>query len=183
MTSTKKEGITEKMISENKKVEVNIENEIEYDFGFDCNEVIVNAVNEAAKYMKLSHEAEVNVLITGNEEIHLINKEYRNIDAPTDVLSFPMIEYEIPGDFSCIRKEDVDLFNPLNNKLMLGDIVLSKDKILSQAAEYGHSVIREMSFLVVHSMLHLFGFDHIDENDKCMEQYQEKILNDMGILR
>ena len=84
-----------------------------------------------------------------------MNLEQRGIDRPTDVLSFPMIEYDAPGDFSVIDEETGDAFNPETGELMLGDIVISKEKVLSQAEEYGHSPKREYAFLIAHSMLHL----------------------------
>lgn len=166
---------------------VNIEYEIDKDFDFDSDKVIKDAVAKAIDYTGFPLQAQINVLVTDNEEIKTINKEYRNIDKATDVLSFPMIEYDAPGDFEFIKDlnpdTDADYFDPQTQEIVLGDIVLSKDKIYEQAAEYGHSVVREMSFLVVHSMLHLFGYDHMDEDDKTMEHLQEDILNDMGITR
>lgn len=163
---------------------INIEKETEFEFEFgDCESVIRNAVEKTATYMKFPYEAEVNVVVTNAEEIHQINKEYREIDRPTDVLSFPMIEYDTPGNFSVIDEDILDFFNPETGEVLLGDIVLSCDAIVSQAKEYGHSQLREMSFLVVHSMLHLFGYDHMDESDKTMENLQREILMWMDIKR
>ena len=162
---------------------INIENEIEYDFGFDYISVIENAISYTSEFLKFPYEFEVNVLIVNNDEIKKINADMRNIDSATDVLSFPMLEYVAPGDFDSIDEENDALWNLENDRIILGDIVLSVDKILSQAKEFGHSTIREMSFLVVHSMLHLFGYDHMDEMDKTMENLQETILNEMGIKR
>ena len=85
------------------------------------------------------YEAEVNLTLTDNEGIHAINKEYRQIDRPTDVLSFPMLSYETPGDFSFLSDENEDDFNPDTGEVMLGDIIISVDKVKEQAIEYGHS--------------------------------------------
>ena len=100
--------------------------------------------------------------LTDNEGIHAINKEYRQIDRPTDVLSFPMLSYETPGDFSFLSDENEDDFNPDTGEVMLGDIIISVDKVKEQALEYGHSEKREFAFLITHSMLHLFGYDHME---------------------
>ena len=125
----------------------------------------------------------VSVTIVDNDEIHEINNRQRNIDRPTDVLSFPMLEYDKPGDFDKFEN-DLYAFDPDTGELTLGDIVISYDKVISQAEEYNHSVKREFAFLVAHSMLHLFGYDHIDDNERMeMEQKQKEILNNLGITR
>ena len=117
------------------------------------------------------------------EEIRKINSEYRGIDKSTDVLSFPFNEFEIPGNFDNIE-ESVDAFNPETGELLLGDIILSTDHIKEQAIEYGHSETRELAFLVVHSMLHLMGYDHmVDEDRVVMEDRQREILELEGISR
>ena len=122
--------------------------------------------------------------LTDNEGIHAINKEYRQIDRPTDVLSFPMLSYETPGDFSFLSDENEDDFNPDTGEVMLGDIIISVDKVKEQAIEYGHSEKREFAFLITHSMLHLFGYDHIDPKDAAiMEPKQKQILEEMHIVR
>ena len=113
-----------------------------------------------------------------------MNLEQRGIDRPTDVLSFPMIEYDAPGDFSVIDEETGDAFNPETGELMLGDIVISKEKVLSQAEEYGHSPKREYAILIAHSMLHLFGYDHMEEEERAeMEAHQRAIMEKVGIPR
>ena len=95
-----------------------------------------------------------------------------------------MIEYDAPGDFSVIDEETGDAFNPETGELMLGDIVISKEKVLSQAEEYGHSPKREYAFLIAHSMLHLFGYDHMEEEDKKkMRAQEEKLLAVIGAIR
>lgn len=99
-------------------------------------------------YEGCPYEAEVNVVLTDNEEIHQVNKEYRNVDAPTDVLSFPMLEYDTPSDFEHVEEDFADCFNPETGELMLGDIMISVDKVEEQAEKYGHSMTRELAFLV-----------------------------------
>ena len=129
------------------------------------------------------YEAQVDLLITDDESIRQINREQRGIDAPTDVLSFPMIQFDKPGDFSDVEDKP-DSFNIETGELMLGDIVISADRIRIQASEYGHSIMREFAFLIVHSMLHLIGYDHIEENDRIvMEDKQDKIMELLGIPR
>ena len=142
-------------------------------------------ISASLDYMNCPYEAQVNLLITNNEEIHQINLEQRQIDRPTDVLSFPMVEYETPGDFEILEEDEfMDCFEPDSGELMLGDIVISADKVLEQAEEYGHSVKREYAFLITHSMLHLMGYDHMTEEEaKEMERLQEEILNLLHISR
>ena len=118
----------------------------------------------------------VTVTFTTPEEIRKINKEYRNIDKATDVLSFPMFEKEEldekikNDDFVC---EDI-----------LGDIIISIEKVKEQAIEYGHSFERELSYMLVHGFYHLMGYDHIEEKDKkIMRPKEEKILNELKITR
>lgn len=112
------------------------------------------------------------------------NKEYRQVDAPTDVLSFPMVDYEKPSDFDHVEDAVEDYFNPETGELMLGDIVISVDKVEEQAEKYGHSQTRELAFLVAHSMLHLCGYDHmVDEERLVMEDRQRQILDTRGYTR
>lgn len=164
-----------------------IENEIDAKFDFDYNEVIESVINEAANYVGCPYEISVEVTIVDNETIRQINKEQRDIDNPTDVLSFPMVEYEIAGDFEFLDKDDpyvYEYFEPDTGELILGDIVISSDKVYSQAEEYGHGVKRELGFLVAHSMLHLFGYDHMEDEERVvMETKQKEILERLGITR
>ena len=141
-------------------------------------------VDAALEYIDCPYEAEVNLLITHDDEIHEMNREHRGIDRATDVLSFPMLEFENPGDFSGIDEEMPELFDPETGELMLGDIVISADKVRAQAEEYGHSPKREYAFLIAHSMLHLCGYDHMEDGErKEMEQKQREILEKINILR
>ena len=115
-------------------------------------------------------EAEVSVTLTDNVHIQALNRDYRGLDAPTDVLSFALTESEEPASFGA--------------PISLGDIVISVERAEEQAEEYGHSLRREMVFLTVHAMLHLLGYDHVDEADREeMEQEQRVIMMDLGIER
>ena len=114
-----------------------------------------------------NHKFEVNVTICDDEAIHQINKEHRNIDKPTDVLSFPFYDFETP-----------------NITTLLGDIIISRDTAYRQAKEYGHSPKREFCFLAAHSALHLLGYDHETEPESIeMEAKQKEILDNLGIKR
>ena len=162
---------------------VQIENELlgEYlDAEKEAHRMIVFVIG----YVKCPYEAEINLTITDNDDIQQLNKEFRGIDRPTDVLSFPMVDYEEPLDFSIAESSPGDYFNPESGELLLGDIVISAEKVISQADEYGHTVLREYCFLIVHSMLHLFGYDHIEEEDRAeMEKLQKEIMDAAGIYR
>ena len=161
-----------------------VENEAERELDFDYEEVIEAVINKTLETENCPYETEVNVLLTGNGEIHTANKEFRGIDRPTDVLSFPMVDYEFPSDFSCVDKNPESYLNPETDELLLGDIMISVDKVYEQADEYGHGRKREFAFLIAHSMLHLLGYDHIDEAErKVMEVKQEAILDALGITR
>ncbi|MBQ1496074.1 MAG: rRNA maturation RNase YbeY [Bacilli bacterium] len=118
------------------------------------------------KYMNI--DASFSIIIVDNEKIHEINKEYRGIDRPTDVISFALEE-----------NEDYEV-----KERLLGDIFISIDKVYDQAKEYNHSVKRELFFLVTHGFLHLLGYDHMKkEDEEIMFPLQEKILNEYGILK
>ena len=163
---------------------IDFENESGTDLGLELYEIAEEVISCALDYMNCPYEAQVSLLITDNNEIRIMNRDHRQIDRATDVLSFPMKEYETPGDFSVLEEECTDCFEPDTGELMLGDIVISADKVKEQAEEYGHSVKREYAFLITHSMLHLMGFDHMTEEDaKEMERLQEEILSQLNITR
>lgn len=129
------------------------------------------------------YEASVNLVITDNEEIKRVNAEFRSINAPTDVLSFPMIPFETPADYSVVEDQD-EYFDLDTDELLLGDVMISVDRVFSQAEEYGHSTEREFSFLFAHSMLHLLGYDHMEpEEAAVMEAKQDQALKVLGINR
>ncbi len=122
---------------------------------------------------------EVDVLLTDDAGIHAVNKEMRRVDAPTDVLSFPMFDLK-PGD-----KPSADDADPATGLVPLGDMCISLERARAQAEEFGHSVEREVAYLAVHSVLHLLGYDHLDEGPMKaqMREREENILGELGIER
>ena len=162
---------------------INIEKEVEVSFPFDYKKLAEEVVLAALDAEDFPFEAEIGLLLVSLKGIQEINFQQRNLDKPTDVLSFPMIAYERPGDFASIEQEE-DNFNPDTGEAMLGDIGLCVDKVKEQAERFGHSEMREFSFLILHSMLHLFGYDHMTKEEAGeMEEKQRKILDQMGIFR
>lgn len=161
-----------------------IEAEIEIDFPFDYEKLANRVISYTIEREAFPFEAEVNLTLVDEESIRAINREHRKIDASTDVLSFPLLSYEQAGDFSGIEEEAEDNFNPDTGEALLGDIVICVPKVYAQAKEYGHSARREFAFLIVHSMLHLFGYDHMTpEEASLMEMKQKVLLQEMNILR
>lgn len=159
------------------------EYETEKLFDFDYETLVKKVIEQVLDYEECPYETEVNIIITNNEEITDINAECRGIDRATDVLSFPMVEYDVPGDFSKVE-EDITNFHPESGELLLGDIMISIEKVFEQAAEYGHSVERELGFLTAHSMLHLCGYDHLKEEERVvMEQKQREIMDLLQLYR
>ena len=133
----------------------------------------------ALKYMEFRTDVEISVVLTDNDEIRTLNNMHRSIDRATDVLSFPMFEYDENGEII----EDYAEFNEMGD-ILLGDIVISLERADEQAKEYGHSFEREVGFLTVHSMLHLLGYDHMTpEDEEEMFGYQTEILNEIGLVR
>lgn len=164
---------------------LNIEKEVDTQLDFDYEKIIRDVVDAALEFEDCPYEVEVNVVLTSNEEIALINRDYRDLFKPTDVLSFPMVDYVAAGDFSVLEACDTeDYFNPETGELMLGDIIISVDKVIEQAQKYGHSQQRELGFLTAHSMLHLFGYDHMEpEETEAMEMKQNDILKLVHLSR
>lgn len=159
------------------------EEEGELTLELECESLAREVVEAAMDYVECPYEAEVNLLLTMNEQIHEMNMNFRQIDRPTDVLSFPMVDYEEAGEFDFLEERD-DCFDPESGELILGDIVISKEKVLAQAEEFGHSPKREFAFLIAHSMLHLFGYDHMEDEERLeMERMQREILEKLEILR
>lgn len=163
---------------------INIEYETDIILQLDYKDIITKVVEKSLDTEECPYEAEVNVILTDNKEIKEINKEYRDVDNPTDVLSFPMIDYINPADFSTVEEDENEFFNPETGELLLGDIMISVEKVIEQAAEYGHSIERELAFLTAHSMMHLFGYDHMEEEERLhMEARQKMVLEELNIYR
>lgn len=142
---------------------------------------IKRCIRGALEQEGITVPCEINVLLTDNEGIRQLNRELRDVDRATDVLSFPMFAFT-PGAFP----EDVsDLMDPGSALLPLGDMALSVEKIRAQAQEFGHSQEREIGYLTVHSVLHLLGYDHLDEGPmkKQMRGREEAIMEHLNIPR
>ena len=153
--------------------------EAEVDVPDGLEERLNTVITAALRAEQVDMPCEVNVLVTDDEGIHQINLDMRNVDSPTDVLSFPMFDLapgEKPG------QEDAD---PATGLVPLGDMVLSLERTQAQAEEFGHSLEREICYLAVHSVLHLLGYDHLDEGEqkKQMRGREEAILAELGIVR
>lgn len=161
-----------------------VENEGTGEFPFPLEETINKVIATVLLCENCPFEAEINILVTDEEGIKKYNQEYRGIPKETDVLSFPGVDYEKPGDFTLALSDKNSYFNPETEELLLGDVILCRDRVFSQAEEYGHSVLREFSFLLVHSILHLLGYDHMEpEEEEIMNRHQDKIMEKLGILR
>ncbi len=143
-------------------------------FEYDCEPIpkiyetlMKRVIRKAVSEQYPNHRFEVNVTVCGDEAIHKLNRDYRGVDRPTDVLSFPFFDFDTPEIFT-----------------LLGDIVISRDTAYRQAEEYGHSPKREFCFLAAHSALHLLGYDHETEEERAvMEAKQNEILDSLGITR
>ena len=148
--------------------------------------------NDTARLIRLAAKAafarfdypfdgQVTVTITDNEGIRAFNKEFRDIDAPTDVLSFPLNDFYrgVPD------AEMGELIDPVTRTVPLGDMIISVERAREQAADFGHGLARECAYLTVHSMLHLVGYDHVDEGEEkaAMRQKEEEILAVLGLTR
>ncbi|HBT20297.1 MAG TPA: rRNA maturation RNase YbeY [Peptococcaceae bacterium] len=153
----------------------NVQQKVE--LSFDYEELIKKCVEEVCRREKVPDNCKVGITLMDDEGIRLLNRDFRGIDDPTDVLSFSAMERV---------EEEPEIFyqNDDEGPLVLGDIVISVETAARQAEEYGHTMERELSFLVVHGMLHLLGYDHEDEiSEQKMFSLQRDILNHLGILR
>lgn len=141
--------------------------------------LIRKAIRTALALEGIDLPCEINVCITSDEGIHQINREMRQVDRPTDVLSFPMFELA-PGEHPGALDAD-----PATGLVPLGDMVISMERVKAQAKEYGHTNRRELAYLVVHSVLHLLGYDHLDEGPQKaqMRAREEAIMGELGIGR
>ena len=158
--------------------------ETEGNLGFDLEEVTNQVLQAVMEEEACPYDVTVNLTLTDNDEIQAVNASFRQIDRATDVLSFPNLHFETPGDFSEAEDHEADCFDPDTGELMLGDIMISEDKVREHAEAYGHSLKREFAFLVAHSLFHLCGYDHMEEEEaKVMESKQEAILQKLKITR
>lgn len=161
-----------------------VENENCYEFPFSVDALFEQVALAVLEAEKCPYESAINLVITDNEGIREYNRQYREIDRETDVLSFPGVDYDAPADFSRVESDLSDYFDPETGELMLGDMIISYEKAKEQADQFGHSFRREMAFLIAHSMFHLCGYDHMTPEDAVlMEEKQEAILEQLGITR
>ena len=151
-----------------------IDNRTDFELTDEIKETLEKVCLKSLQYEEFNEDCEISLSIVTNDEIHDINKQFRNIDSPTDVLSFPQLTFE--------EGEEADVNE--NGEIVLGDIIISIDRAKEQAEEYGHSLKRELAFLSVHSMLHLMGYDHmVPEEEEDMFRRQKEILIEAGIPR
>ncbi|MCM1025184.1 MAG: rRNA maturation RNase YbeY [Roseburia sp.] len=161
-----------------------VENETEDILPFDLQETAEKVCEAVLDREGCPYEIQINVVLTDNEGIREMNRETRGIDSATDVLSFPNVDFEEAGKFQIDENREADYFDPDTGELLLGDILISVEKVREQAESYGHSLRREFAFLVAHSMLHLCGYDHMEaEEARVMERKQEEVLSGLGITR
>ena len=160
-----------------------LEDEGALDLKLPYEELATKVADAVLDYEKCPYEAQVELLLTMNEEIRQMNLEFRGIDRATDVLSFPMLDYEEAGNFDFLE-DCAEAFDPESGELLLGDIMICAQKVKEQAEKYNHSEMREFGFLVAHSMLHLCGYDHMEPEDAVrMEARQREALDALGITR
>ncbi len=158
------------------------EYETEYTFPFDMEAAAKEVIAEALRQEGVDDACEISLTFTDDAGIMELNASFRDIHKPTDVLSFPMIDYDgrYAGEYEFLEQDK----NPDTGDVLLGDIVLSLERVAAQASEYGHSPKREFAFLIAHSMLHLFGYDHMSDDEReLMEEKQERILSALSITR
>lgn len=167
-------------------LDMDIDFEEEYSFEFDFQDKARLVIEKALELHGAPYDCQITLSVVSKNTIQELNRETRNIDKVTDVLSFPNIEFDTIGDFSSLDEESVhyDYFDPDSDNLILGDIVICYDRAAEQSEEYGHSLEREMLFLTAHSILHLLGYDHMEEDERTvMEAKQREILDLLGIHR
>ncbi len=153
-------------------------------FDFDWKKVFETVAEAVLEQEGCPYESQISLMITDNEGIREFNRDNRGIDKETDVLSFPNIDFVQPSDFELVEEDEADYFDPETGELILGDIIISAEKVKQQAAEYGHSEKREYAFLVAHSMYHLCGYDHMEEEEEVvMNEKQELLLQYLEITR
>ena len=170
-------------MEDNKMVSVQYECETDISLELDCEALAKKVAQSVLELENCPYDSQVNLVLTDNSGIHEVNLQFRGIDAPTDVLSFPMIPFETPADYQ-ILDQDESFFDLDTEELLLGDIMISAERVISQAEDYGHSIKREFCFLVAHSMLHLLGYDHMTPGEAAvMEAKQAKALEELGITR
>ena len=171
---------------EHMTVDLYFENESGETIEFDFKEIATKIIENGLNRHKCPYNVELSLTVTTQEIIKELNNDMRGIDKVTDVLSFPNIEFSKEAFFEqCENREKYfDYFNPESGALILGDIVICLERAKNQAAEYGHGLLRELSFLTAHSLLHLLGYDHMEDSERIrMEELQSAILDELNIHR
>ncbi len=169
------------------KIIINFDVNDKYTFDFDYKILAKKISKRLIEIENIDYDISYNLLIVDKAKIKKINKEYRNLNKITDVLSFPNIDFKKPSNFKYYIKDDIydiSILDLSTKTIFLGDVVMCYDKILSQSKLYNHSIKREYSFLLVHSLLHLLGYDHIDiKDERKMFKKQDEILDSLNIIK
>jgi probable rRNA maturation factor len=142
-------------------------------------QILEDTIKKSAEILLYDIDLIIGITICDDEFIKNLNIKFRHKDSATDVLSFPMLDSKTPGE---VIISDMD-YDPETHEVILGDIVISFERAKAQAEEYNHSIVREMCYLAVHSMLHLVGYDHMNDDKNIMRQKEEEILNKLCITR
>ena len=162
---------------------ISYEKETDIDLGIDCEELAKTVGDRVLDQENCPYESQISLILTDDEGIREVNREHRGLDRSTDVLSFPMVDFPSPAEYSVLEEDD-SLFDLDTGELLLGDIMISAEHVKAQSEAYGHSIRREFCFLVAHSMLHLLGYDHMTPPEAAvMEAKQEQVLQSLGITR
>lgn len=156
-----------------------------FEYSQEMNDTISKIIDYVLDDEMVSIPTEISLILVDNEGIRNLNREFRNIDSATDVLSFPMLNYPEGKVYKDVYSNNIfDKSDLDDNYLVLGDIALSLERAEEQRKEYGHSFLREVAYLIVHSMLHLLGYDHMEVHEKAiMRKREEEILEKFSIGR
>ena len=159
-------------------------NETHIELPFAAEALLGDVIGEVLRQESCPYDVQICVSFVEDDEIRRRNRDFRQTDRVTDVLSFPLVPFQEPADFRFSDSTDAACFDPDTGELCLGDIVIAPERAALQAEEYGHSLKREIAFLTAHSTLHLLGYDHMTEEEAAvMESKQENVLQNLGITR
>ncbi|MBQ9580665.1 MAG: rRNA maturation RNase YbeY [Lachnospiraceae bacterium] len=157
------------------------ETDIEFDFSYE--EIATKVIEATLDHENFPYDVQVSLTLTDEDTIREINRDNRDIDSVTDVLSFPFLDFPARGEYGFLDDDDT-AFDPDSGEVILGDIVICLKRVIDQAEEYGHSRLREYAFLICHSMLHLLSYDHMTpEDEEVMLAKQSEILDILNIIR
>ena len=157
------------------------ETDIEFDFSYE--EIATKVIEATLDHENFPYDVQVSLTLTDEDMIREINRDNRDIDSVTDVLSFPFLDFPARGEYGFLDDDDT-AFDPDSGEVILGDIVICLKRVIDQAEEYGHSRLREYAFLICHSMLHLLSYDHMTpEDEEVMFAKQSEISDILNIIR